>query len=336
MPRRPPRRSLEAHKSTRTQRGATAVEFAVILPVLLMLLFGLTTAGISITHAIGLSNAVREGSRFGAIAHPDDAAAQLHGAQWTTWATDTISRVRGTQFDDPGKLHRRMRRHVQGGRPALSRRACCATRERICPAGARRCSTLPRSLRTTVATGTCVVRVWSARPFEINLVVSPVQAGLFGVVRSRASSFASRRSARDRRASRRDERGLAAIMISMMMVALMIIAGMVLDFGMVRDGRQINKSLADTAVAAGMRSFDAGDGQVYTFRGVCDTLGYLKANAPDLASLPAYPPCSSVPTLAKTCRSTDTRRSRRTHSRRRTGVTGHDQSPVHVAGGGLS
>ncbi len=48
------------------ERGAVAVEFALVLPVLVMLLLGITTAGLSYSHAIGLTNAVREGSRFGA------------------------------------------------------------------------------------------------------------------------------------------------------------------------------------------------------------------------------------------------------------------------------
>jgi hypothetical protein len=94
-------------------------------------------------------------------------------------------------------------------------------------------------------------------------------------------------------------------MISLSMVVLMVIAGMVMDFGFARYDRQINKATADAAVAAGMRSFDQDDGQVYTFRGVCDAIGYLRTNEPKLASLPAYAPCSSTPTKAKTCNVSD-------------------------------
>ena len=107
------------------------------------------------------------------------------------------------------------------------------------------------------------------------------------------------------RARTHDSRGAVAIMISLCMVALLVVAAMVLDFGMLRYDRQINKSVADAAVAAGMRSFDQDDGQVYTFRGVCDAIGYLKTNEPKLATLPAYAPCSSTVTKAKTCNTLD-------------------------------
>ncbi|HET7690258.1 MAG TPA: hypothetical protein VFK41_07765 [Nocardioidaceae bacterium] len=100
---------------------------------------------------------------------------------------------------------------------------------------------------------------------------------------------------------RRNQRGLAAVLISLSMVALLVVAGMAIDFGMVRYQRQINKAVADAAVAAGMRSFDRDDGQVYTMKGVCDTLSYLKVNEPALASLPPFAPCSSTPQLATTC-----------------------------------
>ena len=84
--------ALGSGHPTRTERGAVAVEFALVLPVLVMLLLGITTSGISYSHAIGATNAVREGSRFGATA---DAGVPA------TWAGDVIKRVRGTQFDDP-------------------------------------------------------------------------------------------------------------------------------------------------------------------------------------------------------------------------------------------
>ena len=50
------------------ERGAVAVEFALVLPLLVMLLLGIATTGLSYTHAIGVTNAVREGARFGATA----------------------------------------------------------------------------------------------------------------------------------------------------------------------------------------------------------------------------------------------------------------------------
>jgi Flp pilus assembly pilin Flp len=73
-----------------SERGAVAVEFALVLPVLTMLLIGTITTGLSYSHALGVTNAVREGARFGAIADGTDGA----------WATDVMRRVHATQFDD--------------------------------------------------------------------------------------------------------------------------------------------------------------------------------------------------------------------------------------------
>ncbi len=76
------------------QRGAVAVEFALVAPILIMLLIGTATSGVSYSRALGVTNAVREGARFGATA---DASVVP-----STWTTDVIARVRDTQFDDFG------------------------------------------------------------------------------------------------------------------------------------------------------------------------------------------------------------------------------------------
>jgi Flp pilus assembly protein TadG len=51
---------------TETERGASLVEFALILPLLMMLMMGITTGGISLNRDISLNNAAREGARYGA------------------------------------------------------------------------------------------------------------------------------------------------------------------------------------------------------------------------------------------------------------------------------
>ncbi|HET7690259.1 MAG TPA: TadE/TadG family type IV pilus assembly protein [Nocardioidaceae bacterium] len=163
-----------------------AVEFAIILPVLLMLLFGITTAGVSLSHAIGLSNAVREGSRFGATNHPGGAILPYDNAKWTTWATDTIARVRGTQFDDPSSSTAVCVDMFKVGTGTIAgSQLCNQGNGAVQPAlGA---TAAPSMTSTDIAAGTCVVRVWSARPFEVNLVVAPVKAGM--VRRSAVTRF---------------------------------------------------------------------------------------------------------------------------------------------------
>jgi Flp pilus assembly protein TadG len=48
------------------ERGAALVEFAFILPLVLMVAFGMITAGIAYNHKIDLTHAAREGARYGA------------------------------------------------------------------------------------------------------------------------------------------------------------------------------------------------------------------------------------------------------------------------------
>ena len=147
---------------THTERGAVAVEFALVLPVLVMLLLGVTTTGISYSHAIGAASAVREGSRYGATA---DASVPA------TWATDVIKRVRGTQFDDPTsetavcvQLWKKGTGSLGGScsQGTVSPNLTLPTTETARP-------TVP----TELAVGACVVRVVAARNFTINIAIAP-------------------------------------------------------------------------------------------------------------------------------------------------------------------
>lgn len=82
-----------------------------------------------------------------------------------------------------------------------------------------------------------------------------------------------------------DERGATLILVVLFMVLLLVSAGMVVNLGLVRADRQRNKSVADVAVASGMRAFDAGNGRIAPFRGACDALEYIKTNHPELSGL---------------------------------------------------
>jgi Flp pilus assembly protein TadG len=57
-----------------TERGASLVEFALLLPLLVILLIGTFTTGITLSYQNSLKNAVREGSRLGAVLPVDPAA----------------------------------------------------------------------------------------------------------------------------------------------------------------------------------------------------------------------------------------------------------------------
>lgn len=151
----------------RSEHGAVAVEFALVLPILIMLLLGITTAGVSYAHALGVTNAVREGARFGATTDATSA----------TWADDVIKRVRATQFDDDtdpatadtaicvqlwkagsGELLYKCHQGDGSVSPALNRPMTFDAKPEV-PDG------LPAD--------TCVVRVIAARNFTISTGVLP-------------------------------------------------------------------------------------------------------------------------------------------------------------------
>ena len=51
----------------KNERGASAVEFALILPILVMLVFGIFEFGIAYNNYISLTHAAREGARLAAV-----------------------------------------------------------------------------------------------------------------------------------------------------------------------------------------------------------------------------------------------------------------------------
>lgn len=60
------RREMRVSSHTRLDNGAALVEMALILPLLVMLLLGIVTAGIAYNHQLSLTHAAREAGRYGA------------------------------------------------------------------------------------------------------------------------------------------------------------------------------------------------------------------------------------------------------------------------------
>lgn len=69
------------------------------------------------------------------------------------------------------------------------------------------------------------------------------------------------------------------MIVAVSMTALLVVVGMVLDFGLVRVDRQADKSAADSATLAGLHALAAAsDGNTYPALGVCTAIRYLSAN----------------------------------------------------------
>jgi Flp pilus assembly protein TadG len=59
--------ALRIVRTLRGERGASAVEFAIIAPLLFILLFGIIQFGIAFLHVQTIRTAVREGGRMAAV-----------------------------------------------------------------------------------------------------------------------------------------------------------------------------------------------------------------------------------------------------------------------------
>ena len=58
---------MNEQKTRRSESGASAVEFALLLPVLMMILFGIIEFGLALYRQAILTNASREGARLGIV-----------------------------------------------------------------------------------------------------------------------------------------------------------------------------------------------------------------------------------------------------------------------------
>jgi hypothetical protein len=83
----------------------------------------------------------------------------------------------------------------------------------------------------------------------------------------------------------RDERGALALLMAFTLTAVLVGAGLVIDFGIARYQRETNKSTADAAALAGAGAVSPGDGLYHPWKGVCTALAYLQANDPQLSTL---------------------------------------------------
>lgn len=138
----------------RSEKGAVAVEFALIMPVLVTMLFGMIWTGLAYADHIAVNNAIREGARYGAAA---DASTP------STWATSVRDRV--------------IQVYANGESSLTSAQICVRLVKADGTVAASwtgaSCGSAPSSWPPTMASGSCVVEVWAAKPRTISLIVFP-------------------------------------------------------------------------------------------------------------------------------------------------------------------
>ena len=92
-------------RNTRNNRGNSVVEFALILPLILLLIFGITEFGRAWMTVNVMHSAVREGARLAAVTAPDVSAvtARVNAVCGAANVTTSSVTVTGPAPGDPEK-----------------------------------------------------------------------------------------------------------------------------------------------------------------------------------------------------------------------------------------
>jgi Flp pilus assembly protein TadG len=139
-------------RGERDERGAAAVEFALVVPLLIILVFGMITTGFTYSDHLSATNAVREGARYGAAADVSS----------SSWATSVRSRVKQVYFNAG----------VTVTDDQICVRLVQASGATYTEALGANCGSAP-SVPSSMAAGSCAVLVWMTRPERIRLVIVP-------------------------------------------------------------------------------------------------------------------------------------------------------------------
>jgi Flp pilus assembly pilin Flp len=143
----------------RTEDGAAAVEFALVVPFLAMMILGLVTTAFTYSDHLSITNAVREGARYGASSVYSQTSPVITPTQWQS---SVQQRVHDVYFNAGSEIS-----------PSdVCVQLVSDTGTVLTPAVSGGCGTAPTS-PTGMATGSCAVKVWIRKPAHIVLVIAP-------------------------------------------------------------------------------------------------------------------------------------------------------------------
>jgi Flp pilus assembly protein TadG len=142
------------------ETGAIAVEFALVVPLLVALLSGIITGGLAYNRVLGLASGVHEGARFGATTPTTG-----------SWATTVQQATVDLTF-----------LNVPGEATVITTSMVCAQLVRT-PSTVVLSSSCSLDAATApvpatpagLAANTCVVKVWAQIPVTVSFVLIPSQ-----------------------------------------------------------------------------------------------------------------------------------------------------------------
>ncbi|HET7387901.1 MAG TPA: TadE/TadG family type IV pilus assembly protein [Nocardioidaceae bacterium] len=168
MPRRRLGVQMQARARARSQSGAVAVEFALVLPILGMLMFGIITFGLAYSDKVALANAVREGARFGASTD-----------NVSTWGTDVVQRTVDVYANADNPLSASSVCAVlishSGGANTFEQSSSSACE--VAPGTDTPAGPAPDN-PSNPSDGSCFVKVWAVRPASLNWLVTSTTVDL--------------------------------------------------------------------------------------------------------------------------------------------------------------
>lgn len=87
------------HRSIERESGQAMVEFAIVAPILLVVVFGIIQFGITFNHYLTLTDAVRAGSRQGAVSRLAADPSQAAEDRVRSAASGSLDSVEGGPLD---------------------------------------------------------------------------------------------------------------------------------------------------------------------------------------------------------------------------------------------